>query len=220
MPTHQFNATVRAVKTTAALLAILLLSHCAQTPGPAPTEPVNSLAHEQRLRTIKQWHLKAKAGLRSPAQNGSARLDWQQNPDDFYISLSGPLGQGRVALNGDPNSVTLTQPDAEPLRAASAEALLYQQTGWELPVSLLTDWLLGLPAQTLPIDNLTRDHNGLLKTLNQAGWQLSYSGYQAVNDVFLPGKIIATRELDDKQSMRLVIAVYDWQTTQANATHQ
>ncbi|WP_049722346.1 lipoprotein insertase outer membrane protein LolB [Gilvimarinus polysaccharolyticus] len=210
MQTPPFNIAMCALRIATALLAILLLSRCAQLPGPAPAAPVDQQAHEQRVRAINQWQLQAKAGLRSPAQNGSARLDWQQTPDNFQISLSGPLGQGRVELNGNSEGVTLTQPDSAPLHSASAEALLYEQTGWELPVSLLTDWLLGLPALTLPIDNLTRDDNGLLSTLSQAGWQLSYANYQAVETVFLPSRLIASRKLDNDQELRLVIAVYDW----------
>ncbi|WP_052481165.1 lipoprotein insertase outer membrane protein LolB [Gilvimarinus agarilyticus] len=207
---------MRKTQTLIALLAVLLLTRCANVPsntGAPPEGPVDTQAHEERLRAISQWHLQAKAGLRSPEQNGSARLDWRHSPSSFDISLSGPLGQGRVELKGTPEGVVLTQPDSEPLRAESAEALLYQQTGWDLPVGLLADWLLGLPATKQPVDDLKRNDNGLLKTLSQAGWQLSYLNYQSVADVFLPGKVIATRELDNEQRIRLVIAVYDWHVT-------
>ena len=206
---------MRITQTLIALLAILLLTRCANLPdtGAPPAGPIDTQAHEQRLRAIAQWHLQAKAGLRSPEQNGSARLDWQHSSSDFQISLSGPLGQGRVELKSTPEGVVLTQPDSEPLYATSAEALLYQQTGWDLPVSLLADWLLGLPATERPIDNLKRTDNGLLASLTQAGWQLSYLNYQAVADVYLPGKVIATRELGNDQRIRLVVAVYDWQVT-------
>jgi outer membrane lipoprotein LolB len=200
------------LKAIAAIAAVLVLSRCAPLPGPAPSAAVDPLAHEQRLRALEHWHLQAKAGLRSPGQNGSARLSWQQAPQHFFISLSGPLGQGRVTLNGTPAGVTLTQAGAPTQHAASARQLLQQHTGWDLPINLLTDWLLGLPALTQPVEQLTRTDNGLLKTLQQAGWQLSYSRYQAVGEVFLPSKIIATRTLNPTQSIRLVIAVHHWQT--------
>src|SRR5690554_1612239 len=210
MPTRHCKRLARTARGLFACFAALLLSHCALLPGPAPSAPINQQAHEQRLRAIKHWQLQAKVGLRSATQNGSARLNWQQAPGDFKISLSGPLGQGRVELTGNANGVVLTQPDSPTLHAASAEQLLYQQTGWNLPVSLLTDWLLGLPALALPVDDLTRNKNGLLSDLSQAGWQLKYSDYRSVKTVFLPSKIIATRTLEDQQSVRLVIAVYDW----------
>lgn len=203
---------MNAVKATAAIAAMLFLSRCAPLPGPAPGAAVDPLVHEQRLRALEHWHLQAKAGWRSPGQNGSARLNWQQARQHFFISLSGPLGQGRVTLNGTPERVTLTPADGLTQRADSARQLLQQQTGWDLPISLLTDWLLGLPALTQPVGQLTRTDNGLLNTLQQADWQLSYSHYRAVGEVFLPGKIIATRTLNHTQSIRLVIAVHDWQT--------
>lgn len=188
-----------------ALLACLALTHCAQLPK-APEEPVRWQQHRAQVEALQSWTLSGKVGIRSAEENGSARLRWQQAPSHYQVQLSGPLGQGTVRISGSEGGARLEQSGEPPLEASSGEQLLYEATGWTLPLEQLTAWVRGIPADTLPIEHMHFDEHHLLAELHQAGWQLSYSRYGLYQEAYLPGRIVATRE-----DIRLTLLIHDWQ---------
>ena len=133
------------------LLLPLLLSSCASiTPQP------------QKQTRTDHWILHGKIGIQSPKENGSASLVWKQEKNNYHIRLFGPLGIGAVELNGTPSLVTFINNKGEVYQAKSAELLLKQNTGWQIPVSNLVYWVQGIPAPK---------HN-------QQDWQIEYLKYQ------------------------------------------
>lgn len=190
------------------LLAALFMLGCASQRGLTP--PANLQAHQQQLEAIQHWQINGKLGIRSPAENGSASLKWQQKPGHYQINLAGPLGQKRLQISGTPKHVTLTQAGQPPLSAKSAEALIKKAAGWTLPVAQLNYWVRGLPAPKAPITALNLSPEGLISELQQAGWSISYSNYQdhphAGGTLALPGKIQAQH-----RDLRLTLIIRSWQ---------
>ncbi|PCO05435.1 outer membrane lipoprotein LolB [Microbulbifer flavimaris] len=182
------------------LCLVALLSACAtQTPQP----PV---AAEQPVMQLQQWTIKGKLGVRSPNDNGSANLTWlQQSEPNYRIHLSGPLGAGATVISGTPAGVSLKRGDDPTTHATSPSQLTALTLGWPLPVEEMFYWVRGLPApgQT---SGEQRDAQGLLQTLQQAGWQLNFSGYQNVGAYVLPTRIKAeTRQAAGPVKVTLVI---------------
>ena len=161
--------------------------------------------HRDRISQFDAWDINGKLAVRSPAQSGSGVLFWLQRQDYFDIRVTGPLGQGATRLTGRPGQIRLTTPQHD-LQAASAEALMQEQLGWNLPVSNLLWWVRGLPApgsrHTLQLND-----DSLAARLEQTGWQLEYSRYQSLPD----GSRLPERILLNGPHLQLTLVVKQWQ---------
>ena len=175
---------------------LLWLTGCAtvstpkNTPAQNPTQTWNDRV--QTLSAIQTWDIKGLIAIRNNAKpdNVSANIQWQQSRKNYQLLLFGPLGAGAVTLKGSPQQVTLQTADGKTFHAASAEALLAEQTNWHLPVSNLFYWVRGIPAPGPAKKQLDNFHH--LTLLQQQGWQIQYLDYTAVNQVDVPSKIILT----------------------------
>lgn len=145
-------------------------------------------AHRSAVQPVRSWTLQGKIGIRAPEESGSGTLTWVQQRDDYDIRISGPLGRGATRLQGNEQGVILDMAGQPPLRAASAEELLEQQTGWRLPVEHLLWWVRGLPAPD-SASRLQLDQQSRLARLAQAGWTVEYSRYQEVYGLQLPQRL-------------------------------
>ena len=87
----------------------------------------------------------------------------------FTLRLHGPFGQGSVLIEGQPGSVSLRRANGQVTRAGSAEALLSQELGWSVPVSVMRYWILGRPAPDYPVTDLQINARGLLGRTESGG---------------------------------------------------
>ncbi|GAA5524002.1 outer-membrane lipoprotein LolB [Microbulbifer aestuariivivens] len=179
---------------------LMLLSACASQAPQPPAAP------EQPVLQLQQWTIKGKLGVRSSSDNGSANLTWQQQSQPFYrILLTGPMGAGSTVISGTPAGVSMQRGDAPTTHAATPSQLTAQTLGWPLPVEQMFYWVRGLPAPGQSSGE-ERDAQGLLQSLRQAGWQLSFSGYQNIGAYVLPTRIKAeTRQAAGPVKVTLVI---------------
>lgn len=150
------------------LVFILFLSGCATVVPPS--------SHQSVTQT-QNWVLQGKIGVKTPEQTGSASLNWQQQGDIYHIRFFGPLGIGAVELNGKPDHVTYTDNHGKIYQSTSAEILLKQNTGWQIPVNNLRYWIRGLPAPHIPSEK-SYDSQHQLVSLQQQGWKIDYLKYQ------------------------------------------
>ncbi|WP_096087527.1 lipoprotein insertase outer membrane protein LolB [Agaribacterium haliotis] len=156
-------------------------------------------------RDLERWQLSGKIALRTADEGHSAVLLWRQNKSDFYISLSGPFGAGRIEIESDNSGAVLRNADGEHY-AASAEQLFLQLVGMEMPVDMLRWWVRGLPSPNFPISNSQYSDSGRLIGFEQQGWQLELSRFQQQGSLTLPGKIKA---LQAPYQVKLIIQ--NWQ---------
>ena len=171
----------------------LLLSACTRqvTQPPTPTHPIANLA-------LEQWQLSGKLGIRGEDISESAYLNWQQCGDEFSIRLSGPLGNSAAHLSGNSDQVLLETGEGS-YRAPSAEQLVYQQLGWQLPVSQLTYWVRGVPAPNIAV---VENSQGFIQT----NWQLRYPKSRQVGEYLLPTKVIA-----ENPQLKTTLIIKSWQ---------
>lgn len=193
-------------------LSALLLTACtAPAPRPADAELEQRwAAHSRLLQQISSWELRARFAVRTEAQGGQATLVWQRTPEQQRIALQGPLGRGMVRVTQDAQGARLLDAEQREFSAANAEALLWQYTGWRLPVSHLEWWVRGLPVPEL-VSSQTLDASGRLQTLHQQGWDLTYSGYTPVAGITLPGHITLVRAASVREpAMEVRFVIERW----------
>lgn len=194
-----------AIRLTCLALGLVLLAGCASR-SPAPDMQRASgqwEAQQERLADLQDWELQGKAGLRTPEDSTSANLDWRQTPYYFRILLSGPFGSGRSVLEGREGRVSLTTGEGR-AEADSPKALMEQELGWSLPVSALTDWIRGLPADRP--HHLEKDEQGFPARLEQDGWRIEYRDWTRVDELWLPRRMKLT--YDD---LTVTLVVTRWQ---------
>lgn len=153
-------------RTLPLLLLILGLSGCA---GLAPREPA-------AVPAADAWALEGRIALRLEDEGWHASVLWEQRAERYHIRLQGPLGQGALELTGGPAGVVLERADGRISQARDPDILLYQETGWQLPVSGLRYWVRGRPLPELEARS-RRDDQGRLVELHQAGWDIRYTDF-------------------------------------------
>lgn len=180
------------------------------TPPPAGTQ-VSWPNHVRSLTLLQQWQIQGKIGVRTRDDAGSAYIDWNQAQDSFYITLSGPLGQGTTIISGNPTGARLQQSDGTWI-AESPDQLVQEHTGWEIPINNLLYWVKGMPA---PGGKPVSTHNslGTLATLEQDGWRLIFDQYSPQLGTLLPCRIRI-----QKDQLQVTLIIKRWQALAPGAT--
>jgi outer membrane lipoprotein LolB len=153
---------------------------------------------------MSDWQINGKLGIKTDRDGGSAALRWIQSGDSFHLTLSGPLGQGTTIIAGNEEGARLENSQGETHLSDSAETLLYQHTGWQVPLHFLLFWIKGLP-EPYTTYQLTRTPEGLIHTLTQGSWHLIYDRYALVGQVYLPHKIKIIH-----QDLKLTLLIHAW----------
>jgi len=182
------------VRRFSGFVLILLLAGCAITP---PQHRGSRSPLE-----FSDWQLDGRIGLTQGDQGWHASLLWQETADDFQLKVSGPLGQGGFQVAGNDRGVVMVDAQGNTSHAQTADTLLQQATGWQLPASGLRYWVRGLPVPAVEAIEVY-DDVGRLSSLKQSGWHIEFTRYQLVNDVSLPGKLNLRR---NDLAVRLVIS--------------
>ncbi len=92
------------------------------------------------------------------------------------FSFRGPLGAGAFNLDGSPPDLLLQTGSGEVQRLVDPEAELRERFGWSAPFASLRHWMIGLPDPASDAATAV-DEAGLLRSLDQAGWSVSYDRY-------------------------------------------
>ena len=186
-------------------LLVLLLAGCTSLPEYTPQQS-DWQQREVQLMQFQQWQLEGRIAIRTEDDSWSGSLTWQQLGQLYDIHFSGPFGQGAISLTGDQYRVVLSSAEGDIIGNAGAEQLLYQQLGWQVPLSHLQYWVVGRPSPEVTDSVLQFDEFGRIKHLQQSDWQVSYRRYQPYLHLELPAKIFIENH---RLSVRLVID--NWQ---------
>lgn len=189
------------------LLVLFVLSACESIQQRQPLTPEQQ---KRYLPFLKHWDAQGKIALSYGAERSNAQFKWQQRDDRFRIILSGPMGIGLTKLTRDDDGVRLENNDIGVKKADSPEELMQALFGWQVPVSNLQYWMLGLSAPNPTPASTQFDESGWPTRLQQDGWLIRYSKPTAHNGWILPGKIVATRD-----DIKIIAVTKDWKTHKA-----
>lgn len=181
------------------LLAIL--TSCATPPTSSLAAQNIWAARQPTLLKLNHWQAVGRIGVVNAQDGWHANFQWDQQGSAYRIDLIGPLGQGRVAVQGDAEKVSIQTQDGQNWTASDADALLEQSLGIQLPVNGLRYWVRGLPEPgASPV--VETDAEGRLLHLEQNGWIIEYPAYAPTTALDLPARIVARRA---DLSVKLVI---------------
>ena len=174
---------------------ISLLHGCALQPTLSPESAAAWQQRQTTLSALHTWEAQGRIGVVTGAEGWHASLQWTQQPTTYRIQLLGPLGQGRVTINGTAQQTEVQTQDGQKWVAADADESVAQILGIRLPVNGLRYWILGLPAAQPPPTHVQIDSSGRLLRLEQDGWVIEYAAYVPTTrlNLELPERISARR---------------------------
>lgn len=161
---------------------------------------------------LSGWQFSGKVAVKSPEVNESANIVWRFADQANSVRLFGPLGAGAIKLDFDRYGVQLSDSKGLLHRGNNAEELLTEIVGWPIPIDALTYWLFGLPNPAQAYEYQTNEA-GLVTTMKQAGWNISYSAHQDYppREGSLARKLLAQKELPNDQVLTVKIVTKAWQ---------
>jgi len=171
---------------------LALLSACATTRPGIDLPPMPSFAERQAvLGGLSDWSFKGRIAVKAGDEGFNGKFNWQQDRDDFYATVGGPLGIGTVSIQGDGGRIRLTDKDGVETVLLDPEVELYYRYGWTIPVTSLRFWALGIPDPGTVADT-EFDDSGLLTRLEQHGWVVTISRYRDHSGQPMPRTLTAT----------------------------
>jgi outer membrane lipoprotein LolB len=201
------------------LLLVLLTSQIACTnikvnQTSLPNKQLDVRAHLTKIASIRDFKIEGRLGVQSDKQGISGTVHWHHLKVSDEMNLYSPLGGKIAEILNDNNGVKLTTSDNQVFKAQDPEALTESTLGWRLPITKLSDWIVGRPANGA-ISNVKWDDDGKLKKFNQEGWEISYLEYKESNQVMLPSKMNIR---NSKLNLRLVIDRWELSSPQETST--
>lgn len=185
-----------------------MLGGCTQMVQQVPPTKISWQQHKQRISEISQWTLDGRVSIRSGDEAWNGSLHWQQEGEQYNLTISAPLGAGSLQLQGSPHYVVLRQSNRDrPYTSTDPDKLLQQQLGWHIPVGSLQYWVVGLPDPNRnPATQMKIDEYGRLMQMQQAGWDIRILRYLQVHGLQLPGKLFVENK---GQGIRMVISRWE-----------
>ncbi|RDS83119.1 outer membrane lipoprotein LolB [Dyella monticola] len=191
-----------------AALAPLLLAAC------APQQLVRNqgdtaalaqqTAREQQLANTTHWVLQGKLGVYNAQDGGSGSFTWIQDGDRYDFTFRAPITGKSYRLTGGPDGAELAGVEGGPQHGADAETLMQRVLHWDVPLSELRAWVLGLRAQGQQAQ-LSFGDNGLPSQLLQDDWAVTYPAWDTTRQPPLPVKVFA-----DKPPYKVRLAIQSW----------
>jgi outer membrane lipoprotein LolB len=164
-------------------------------------------AREQQLANANHWTLQGRLSISDGKGNGgTGDLTWKQDGDHYTFEIRGPAISGvNFRLTGGPEGALLEGLRGGPLRGPDAESLMRKAVGWEVPLSDLCAWVLGLRADSGAAE-LDFGADRLPSLLQQDGWTVDYREWDAARQPPLPKKVFA-----QKLPYKVRLSIESWQ---------
>ena len=186
-----YLANARSFLTIATISTLLLACNSA----PVATYPSDWLAHQAQLQVLDKWEFRGRVNVRYGNESHTPTINWLQQEQDYQVDLWGTFNSGRTVIVGRPGYVTLEQ-SGKIFNANSPDEMILQQLGYELPVSLLSYWIKGLPDPNSDSKLQFNELNQLV-AFYQAGWSIDYDRYRQYDSYTMPSTVVLTRTQDD-----------------------
>jgi len=188
----------------------MIMAGCSTLPAPPTQTTASSAAQQrtQRLQANQPFALEAKLAVQYAGKGYTARLEWQHDVQEDTMRIFSPLGQQVALIHRNQQAVTLTDQSGKQHTAADVASLTERLLGWRLPLSGLSQWILGIPHPASPFQANYLE-NGAPASLTQDQWQISYDDYRqtALNGAL--EQLPHTTRLQ-QQDVRLKLVIQHW----------
>ncbi len=183
---------------------LLVLASCATVKEQVTTEPSGWLAEQQTRQQINSWEIRGRLGIQTETTGGTLDLIWKQVEQDFSIRFIAPLGAGTYLIQGNDQSAEIRYPDGTKKIINNVDNIFSAALEVDLPAHAIKDWVRGLPAKALPVDDISWNEQGLLNTVKQSGWNIEMKKYKG-DGVLMPHVIFLSRDDNEDLDIRLVL---------------
>ena len=161
------------------------------------------------IEAVDTWEARGRIALKTAGASGQGSFTWIQTGDRTVLRVAGPFGAEAREIRWDPERLTVLSGQGEvALDYAgpdAAERFLEAQLGWSLPVANARRWLVGLAGPDSPASE-TLDSTGLLASLTQDGWVVSFDEYRPEGTIALPRKLVLQSAVG-----RIRLVIDQWQ---------
>jgi len=188
---------------------VLLLAACATTRPPVHQagDAVTLGMQEQRERSLADsdhWTLQGRLSVSDGKDSGSGGLTWRQDGERYEFTVRAPVTGRSFRLTGGPEGAELDGLDGGTRRGPDAESLMASAVGWQIPMTELKRWVLGLRADTGPAD-IVFGADRLPSRLVQDGWTVDYRQWDAGKQPPMPVRVFA-----EKAPYKVRLSIEDW----------
>jgi outer membrane lipoprotein LolB len=171
-------------------------------------QPEGWLEQQAQRQQINKWEVRGRLGVQTQNTGGSMDLIWKQSGEDYSIRLILPLGSGSYLVKGNEQYAVIRYPNGQKKSVRNIDNVFSSALGVSLPVNAIRDWIRGLPARTLPVEDMQWDDQGLLNAVQQSGWSVEMTDYSG-DALLLPHEIYLSRIDDEDVDIRLLLK--QWQ---------
>ena len=192
-------------------LISLLLASCAtiteqttKEKKPPVKEQSNWLEEKKKRQQIKIWEIRGRLGVQTEKTGGSADIIWKQSEQEYSIRLIAALGAGSYLIMGNNEFADVRFPDGRKETIDNVDQVFVSTLQVDLPVAAIRYWLRGLPAEGLPVKNISWNDKGLIHRLEQSGWNVEMKKYTGAK-ILMPHNIYLTRDDNPELDIRLVL---------------
>lgn len=170
------------------VLIAVLAAGCTAPPGRTGTPRIDWLERRDMLREIEEFRMEGRLALNTGRRGYSGTVSWEQNDDIVDFRFRGPFGFGGFRIHGDLDQLRVKTTAGEEFLLRDPELEMTERFGWSLPVHSMRYWILGVSDPGLPASEVP-DADGLLASIEQGGWFVSYDGYSEAEGLLLPRRL-------------------------------
>jgi outer membrane lipoprotein LolB len=167
-------------------------------------QPATWPAEKEKRQQVDIWEIRGRLGLQTDKTGGTMDIIWKQAGDDFTIRLIAPMGAGSYMIQGGKDFAEIRFPNGEKQLVDNVDDVFASTLEVDLPTSAVKDWVRGLPASALPVEQIEWNDQGLINRIKQSGWNVEMTKYSGVK-VSLPHSIYVSRDDNEALDVRLIL---------------
>ena len=195
---------VQAMSRLTFVLICLTLASCTMVKEKTSLQPVGWQEQREQRQQIKIWEVRGRLGVQTQTTGGSMDLIWKQSGEDYKIRLILPLGSGSYLIQGNQQYADIRYPDGRKESVRNIDNVFSSILGVSLPVNAIRDWVRGLPARSLSVEEMHWNDQGLLNTVQQSGWAVEMTSYSG-GGILWPHDIYLSHSDDENLDIRLLL---------------
>lgn len=195
---------VQALSRLTFVLICLTLASCTMVKEKTSLQPVGWQEQREQRQQIKIWEVRGRLGVQTQTTGGSMDLIWKQSGEDYKIRLILPLGSGSYLIQGNQQYADIRYPDGRKESVRNIDNVFSSILGVSLPVNAIRDWVRGLPARSLSVEEMHWNDQGLLNTVQQSGWAVEMTSYSG-GGILWPHDIYLSHSDDENLDIRLLL---------------
>ncbi len=187
---------------TVLIFSIFLLQACQHQTMIKPINPERLID----MTEFSSYQFNGKMSFSDGQDGGSGRIQWQNKDGLISARLKAPLGTKSWRISEQIIGAELVTNGAV-VYADTAQTLISNQLGWQVPWQQLKSWVIGQP--------YNKSHGQIFWqadgfTVSEGGWQIEYSRlkpYPSTSSQQLPHKMVARK---DNYSIKLSVKQWTW----------